>query len=265
MGDRIPNSSAEGLDTPTSSSRSRRTYPPLPASPTDTVSAPLLSTSLLSSPPTRPPGRPLLLIKVTGFRLLNTVVIFAFGVPKAVLTYKGQSAVPTTLDWILGIVCAATLYWLGLFEATDPPVLPWLFHTDHAPAVIVVWRACLLVATTTALISLPIILLFRVIWTFIFLVIDLCLGLSRKPGPSELLPSWPRLLWFYAMPFVTFGVVYPTLIGFQRIPARWKPGGIRVFTNTFVDGIAMLSGYACATAVVSVYLLHLMSTEYPWF
>lgn len=47
---------------------------------------------------------PLLLVKLTGYKLLNMLVISAFGIAKAILTYQGLSAVPTTLDWILGVV-----------------------------------------------------------------------------------------------------------------------------------------------------------------
>ena len=46
----------------------------------------------------------MLLVKLTGYKLLNMLVISAFGVAKAVLTYQGLSAAPTTLDWILGVV-----------------------------------------------------------------------------------------------------------------------------------------------------------------
>ncbi|KAI0049383.1 hypothetical protein FA95DRAFT_1489447 [Auriscalpium vulgare] len=96
-------------------------YPTLP-SPSSSVSA--------------PPEPPLLLIKITAFRLLNTAILLAFGIPKPVPSYRGESAVPTTLDWILGILCAAALYWLGLFEGVDPPVLKWLLHDDYAVALI---------------------------------------------------------------------------------------------------------------------------------
>ncbi|KAH9985921.1 hypothetical protein BJV77DRAFT_1071211 [Russula vinacea] len=37
-------------------------------------------------------------VKLTGYRLLNMSVVFVFGITKAILTYMGQSAVPTTLD-----------------------------------------------------------------------------------------------------------------------------------------------------------------------
>ncbi|KAI0066466.1 hypothetical protein BV25DRAFT_1780369, partial [Artomyces pyxidatus] len=71
--------------------------------------------------------------KVTGYRLLNTVVVAGFGIPKAVISYQGGNAIPTTLDWITGVVCGLLLYWLGLYESADPPVfgLRWLFHKDY--------------------------------------------------------------------------------------------------------------------------------------
>jgi len=43
-----------------------------------------------------------LLVRLTGYRLLNITVITTVVAWKAVLSYKGQSAGPTTLDWITG-------------------------------------------------------------------------------------------------------------------------------------------------------------------
>ncbi|KAI0061101.1 hypothetical protein BV25DRAFT_1839163 [Artomyces pyxidatus] len=76
--------------------------------------------------------RPPLLVKLTGFRLLNMAVIMGLGVPKAVTSYQGGSAVPTTLDWVVGVFSASLLYWLGLYESIEPPVLVWFFHTDFS-------------------------------------------------------------------------------------------------------------------------------------
>ena len=46
-------------------------------------------------------------VKLTVLRLLNVTMILSFGIPKAVLAYKGQSIAPTTLDWIGGTLLAA--------------------------------------------------------------------------------------------------------------------------------------------------------------
>jgi hypothetical protein len=45
-------------------------------------------------------------VKLTGYRLLNMSVVFIFGMTKAILTYMGQSVMPTTLDWIGGAFLA---------------------------------------------------------------------------------------------------------------------------------------------------------------
>ena len=45
-------------------------------------------------------------VKLTGYRLLNMSVVFAFGITKAILTYMGQSVAPTTLDWVSGAFLA---------------------------------------------------------------------------------------------------------------------------------------------------------------
>jgi len=54
--------------------------------------------------------QPPLGVKLTGYRLLNMGVVFVFGLTKAVLTYMGQSAVPTTLDWVSGALLA--VWWV---------------------------------------------------------------------------------------------------------------------------------------------------------
>ena len=43
---------------------------------------------------------------VTGYRLINVIVILSFGIPKVVASYKGQSVTATTMDLILGVVFA---------------------------------------------------------------------------------------------------------------------------------------------------------------
>ena len=46
---------------------------------------------------------------ITGYRLLVTLLTVIFGVSKAILSYRGQSTAPTTLDWVSGV--AVTLGW----------------------------------------------------------------------------------------------------------------------------------------------------------
>lgn len=47
---------------------------------------------------------PPLLVKLTGYRLLNIMIIATFGVSKAVFAYKQQSTALTAVDWISGII-----------------------------------------------------------------------------------------------------------------------------------------------------------------
>ncbi|TCD60487.1 hypothetical protein EIP91_010019 [Steccherinum ochraceum] len=76
--------------------------------------------------------RPPLLVSLTGYRLSNMTVMVAFGTAKAVLAWKGQSALPTALDWISGVVFFVISYWAGLYETVHPPVWPWFFHQDYS-------------------------------------------------------------------------------------------------------------------------------------
>ena len=96
-------------------------------------------------------------VKLTMYRLLNIVVISAFGISKAVCAYHGQSVAPTTLELVGGTFFAVMyvlvrfpfqycldltvwgvhrLYWLGLFEAEHPQKWPSFFHVDLAPVIL---------------------------------------------------------------------------------------------------------------------------------
>ncbi|KAI0045595.1 hypothetical protein FA95DRAFT_1573701 [Auriscalpium vulgare] len=97
------------------------------------------------------PSRPLLLIKSPALtdqgRILSSALFAAFGISKAVLSYQGQSAAPTKLELISGILSASLLYWLSLFEAVEPSVLTWLLHYDYA--VVLVYFVRLVLETAT--------------------------------------------------------------------------------------------------------------------
>jgi len=74
-------------------------------------------------------------VKLTGYRLLNLVVILTIGVAKFILSLQGQSVAPTGLEWVGGTALAALLYWIGLYEAVEPPRWEWFLHVDWAPAI----------------------------------------------------------------------------------------------------------------------------------
>ena len=54
-------------------------------------------------------------VKLTVYRLLNMTTMISFCFAKGILTYKGLSTVPTTLDWISGGVLAAVWVYLVYF------------------------------------------------------------------------------------------------------------------------------------------------------
>ncbi|KAI0049775.1 hypothetical protein FA95DRAFT_797121 [Auriscalpium vulgare] len=70
--------------------------------------------------------------KLTGFRILNIILVAAFGLSKAVLTYQGKSAAPTMLELVLGVILGTGLYWIGLYESVRPYKWPWLLHDDYS-------------------------------------------------------------------------------------------------------------------------------------
>ncbi|KDQ50624.1 hypothetical protein JAAARDRAFT_581263 [Jaapia argillacea MUCL 33604] len=73
---------------------------------------------------------------LTGYRLSLTVVAICFGLSKAVLSYCGYTTVPSTLDWVFGVLISISFFWLGLYETSSTQVLPAIFETDYTPTVI---------------------------------------------------------------------------------------------------------------------------------
>ncbi|KAF7357774.1 hypothetical protein MVEN_00823400 [Mycena venus] len=74
--------------------------------------------------------------RLTAYRILCFALTAGFGAVKAVLSYRGQTTAPTTLDWIYGIIVGSALYWLGLYEEECPGKLPdWIFKTDVVESV----------------------------------------------------------------------------------------------------------------------------------
>jgi len=71
--------------------------------------------------------------KLTGYRLLNIVLIFTIGVVKSIISLKSQSITPTGLELAGGSALAALLYWIGLYEAVEP--WGWVFHVNWAPGI----------------------------------------------------------------------------------------------------------------------------------
>jgi len=74
-------------------------------------------------------------VKLTGYRLINLAVILGIGAAKFVFSLQGYSTAPTGLEWAGGSVLTASLYWIGLYEAVDPPIWEWLLHVDCAPGI----------------------------------------------------------------------------------------------------------------------------------
>jgi len=69
-------------------------------------------------------------VKITPWRLLNTVFVLWVGIGKAVSMHQGQSIVPSTLEWIMGVIWASISYWLYLIGTQHPNTLSWFFQND---------------------------------------------------------------------------------------------------------------------------------------
>ncbi|KAF8467899.1 hypothetical protein DFH94DRAFT_816876 [Russula ochroleuca] len=80
--------------------------------------------------------RPLLGIPLTGNLLFSISWILGLGIPKAVYSYRGQSVIPTTLDWVVGITFTLISICLGAIEAKHPGSYPRFFEVDWAPDIL---------------------------------------------------------------------------------------------------------------------------------
>ncbi|KAF8318424.1 hypothetical protein DL93DRAFT_2035929, partial [Clavulina sp. PMI_390] len=69
--------------------------------------------------------------KITGYRILTTTIILGFGLAKASLSYMGRTVVPITLEWVMGVLVAIILYWIGFYEAPRTKVSPAFFQRDY--------------------------------------------------------------------------------------------------------------------------------------
>ncbi|KAJ6493296.1 hypothetical protein C8R45DRAFT_989331 [Mycena sanguinolenta] len=73
--------------------------------------------------------------RLTAYRILFFVLTAGLGGIKAVSSYQGNVTVPTTFDWVYGIVVVSALDWLGLYQEECPGKLPpWLFEVDVVEA-----------------------------------------------------------------------------------------------------------------------------------
>ncbi|TDL16799.1 hypothetical protein BD410DRAFT_795004 [Rickenella mellea] len=108
--------------------------------------------------------------KLTGYRIIVISLTTIFGVSKAALAYQGESAAPTTLEWVLGVVVAmGCVYWLGLYETESKYDLPWLFETNYWMRI---RRPC------------------RILFTLIFGSVSVAIGLAILGPPPLILVMW---------------------------------------------------------------------------
>ncbi|KAH9969436.1 hypothetical protein BGW80DRAFT_633057 [Lactifluus volemus] len=112
--------------------------------------------------------------------LLNMIVVLGFGLAKFILSLQGLSVAPAGLEWVAGSALAALLYWIGLYEAVEPPKWEWFLHIDWAPAIVFTSNCFLRGALQVLALLLQYLLLFSIplyttgvlalfYWTFFWL------------------------------------------------------------------------------------------------
>ncbi|KAF8166853.1 hypothetical protein BJ912DRAFT_862948 [Pholiota molesta] len=77
------------------------------------------------------PYRPL----ITGYRILVSSIMAAFGLSKMICSYMGLNTAATAIEWVTASIVGTSLYLLGLYEGNTCNVLPILFTTDYSGAV----------------------------------------------------------------------------------------------------------------------------------
>ncbi|KAF8473096.1 hypothetical protein DFH94DRAFT_150887 [Russula ochroleuca] len=75
-------------------------------------------------------------VPLTGNILFTIIWIVGLGIPKAVYSYRGQSLISPTLDWVAGIIFTLISFWLGVIESKRPELCPQFFEVDLAPCVL---------------------------------------------------------------------------------------------------------------------------------
>ncbi|TEB21508.1 hypothetical protein FA13DRAFT_98804 [Coprinellus micaceus] len=68
-------------------------------------------------------------VKVTVWRIINSLVLLTFGATKAVMVSRGNP-VADSFDMVVGLVWALISFWCGLIEEESPSIAPWLFQAD---------------------------------------------------------------------------------------------------------------------------------------
>ncbi|KAJ7253249.1 hypothetical protein C8J57DRAFT_630883 [Mycena rebaudengoi] len=69
-------------------------------------------------------------VRITPWRLLNTVVLLALGISKSILILRGKTGTSNDLDWIMGIAWVLVGYWVSLVEQEAPSIAPSFFACD---------------------------------------------------------------------------------------------------------------------------------------
>ncbi|KAJ7463385.1 hypothetical protein B0H11DRAFT_2052750 [Mycena galericulata] len=95
-------------------------------------------------------------LKVTVWRLLNTVLMMGFGIYKSYYTTLGS---PTS-DWIISIGWAVIAYWGMYVEGEAPTLAPWFFIRDFSRPT---WFVLAEASTMASIVGAPV---FACLWVF---------------------------------------------------------------------------------------------------
>ncbi|KAF7352040.1 hypothetical protein MVEN_01166400 [Mycena venus] len=77
-------------------------------------------------------------VTLSPWRVLNSVLVLGAGAYKAVATLQGQTAGPTAVDWIVGVLWSLTAYWVSFLDNSTNGHSNWFFDHDLSAVVFIV-------------------------------------------------------------------------------------------------------------------------------
>ncbi|KAJ6530166.1 hypothetical protein B0H19DRAFT_1273834 [Mycena capillaripes] len=77
-------------------------------------------------------------VTFSPWRVLNSVLVLGAGGYKAVASLQGETAGPTAVDWIVGVLWSLIAYWVSFLDDLNRGYSNWFFDHDMSAVVFIV-------------------------------------------------------------------------------------------------------------------------------
>ncbi|KAH8079430.1 hypothetical protein BXZ70DRAFT_911070 [Cristinia sonorae] len=240
-----------------------------------TAATPMVATSDNATtrgenPPTEDPSTDptleLYLPVLTVYRLMNIIVLVAFGTAKFVLAMHGYSASPTALEWAIGVLFTAVSYFAGLYESEERPIWPWFFRKNYTGHIVIFTVRFL---RTSFAISLRGIVIPSISLVVVFLPVRLMLYASATMKHGQ---AWwlPIALWItvWLFPAELPCIAIANSVG-RLIPGRWASTTLKLWqrVNSMTDGVSPfnVTDLLAGTTVIVICTIGRTVYDGPWW